>query len=172
MPDNLRDESQSFDHISFETETEAQQAASERFAGALPLCCWAMIQPDFGGPAIPLLHFVPVDRPDIVDVPRAMESEGVGSGRPDLNWQFITSPEGGRGVLTFDLTRPIRCRFQVAVNLAEHHDLLEMVADRGALDLLVGNDCPEAETQPTTWGHFICRTQAIEDLLANSDDFD
>ena len=67
--------------------------------------------------------------------------------------------------MTYDLERPVRCSFKVEVNLDEHRAMLDLVAARGAFELVVGEDCPQPHTRPTPWISTTCRTRAIKTAL-------
>jgi hypothetical protein len=75
-----------------------------------------------------------------------MAREGVNVFQADLGWSFIKLAEEVQGVMTLDLTPPLCCSFKVEVSVAQHRELLERVAARGALARLVGEECPQSYT--------------------------
>jgi hypothetical protein len=164
VSDAPRDTNPPPDDRQLEETTADLPLVAELFDGAIPLCCWAMIEPE-DDTRLPLLHLCPVDRPDVLDVPHALGREGSIDVEVKVDWRFVKARAGTHGVMIYEMVSPVACRFKVSVNLDEHLELLDTIAEMGAFDLTTGPDCPCPDTEIVVWGRTPCRTDAIVTAL-------
>lgn len=153
QPENLRD---------------ARRQLSERWAEALTVCCATVGTTSGGdrpGRQIPILHVDARPRPEVMDLPRVLGSEGVAA-VIYIGWQFM-SPEvhpGVRGFMTWEMQRPVACAFEVAVEVRHWRPALQAVAAEGVVGIATGWPCPAAVGfAPGTY--VVMPTSAIGGLL-------
>jgi hypothetical protein len=145
----------------------AEQALSELLDGALEVCCWhALLRPGEHQPT-PLIHAPAGGRPDLADLARVFRAEDVHSRVSEAGWEFVVVPGRTVGVYAVELEGPVRCRFKVAVRLAQHRDLLQAAAAAGQLGLEFGDNHPQAGETINAGALMTCRARAIETVLAD-----
>lgn len=84
-----------------------------------------------GERALPVAELDARKRPDVADLPRIHRSEGAGDQRHAIH--AVLTPTGGIAVIALSLERPVRCRFSLVLDLAEHFDWLTRIARCGLL---------------------------------------
>jgi hypothetical protein len=99
----------------------------------LPITGVSMVHPDRG--QVPVLRLDMSRRPDVRDLARVHQIEG--SGQVVVLARGVRLPDrGGWVLLDIRVTRPVRCRFRLALSLASQREILEALAGSGLLGVL------------------------------------
>lgn len=141
--------------------------ADQRWADAVPLCCTAIGEGagSYAGKQITILHLDARDRPDVMDLPRMLSSENVGT-IINIGWYFGNAgwhPDV-RGLLTWEMSSPVACSFDVKLTARDLRPELQAIAENGLFAITTVWPCPGAD-QLATSNPLIIPTSYIKGLL-------
>lgn len=130
------------------TPEQLQQARNElsaMSAEALPVCC-ATVSNWSDGRRAPIFHLDARQRPDVLDMPRALRGEA-GTTVVTIGWFFLppaVDPDV-LGVMTWSTVSPVTCAFTAEINVRRLRPVLQVVAKEGRFCIDTTWPCPGAD---------------------------